>query len=113
MVKGTRIIGILVFVAGIVMLITVFFMALGMLKESRVAAFADLAKELPREAFVLLARVLFVFALGFLASSVAARGIQMFEASELADAPSQATSSRETLPKPEGPPSTTPATPEA
>jgi len=61
------------------MLIVVFFMALAMLNESRTAEFTDLAKQLPREGFVLLARVLFIFVLGFVASAVAARGIQLFE----------------------------------
>lgn len=77
--KGAKITGLLVFVAGVAMLIAVFVVALNMLNESRTTEITDLARQLPREGFVLLARVLFLFVLGFVASSVAARGIQMFE----------------------------------
>lgn len=77
--KGAKITGLLVFVAGVAMLIGVFVAALNMLNESRAMEITDLAAQLPREGFVLLARILFLFVLGFVASSVAARGIQMFE----------------------------------
>jgi hypothetical protein len=78
--KGAKVIGLLVFLAGVVMLGGVFFAALDMLHQSRSTEITDIAKQLPREGFVLLARVFFLFLLGYVASSVAARGIQLFEA---------------------------------
>jgi hypothetical protein len=70
----------LVFVVGVVMLGAVFFAALDMLHQSRATEITDIAKQLPREGFVLLARILFLFLLGYIASAVAARGIQLYEA---------------------------------
>ena len=77
--KGAKVTGLLVFVAGVGMLIAVFVAGLGMLNESRAVEITHLAQQLPREGFVLLARVLFLFVLAYIASSVAARGVQMFE----------------------------------
>jgi hypothetical protein len=78
--KGAKIVGLLVFVVGVVMLGAVFFAALDMLHQSRATEITDIAKQLPREGFVLLARILFLFLLGYIASAVAARGIQLYEA---------------------------------
>jgi uncharacterized membrane protein len=77
--KGAKITGLLVFVAGVAMLIAVFVVALNMLNHSQATQITDIARQLPSEGFGLLARVLFLFVLGYIASSVAARGIQMFE----------------------------------
>ena len=78
--KGAKVLGLLVFVAGVVMLGAVFVAALDMLRESRAIEITDIARQLPREGIVLLARVLFLFLLGYVSSSVAARGIQLYEA---------------------------------
>jgi predicted phage tail protein len=76
--KGAKTTGLLVFVAGAVMLVIVFFSAMGMLNATR-AASLDLNR-LPQEGIALLARIGFLFVMGYVASAIAGRGIHLFEA---------------------------------
>lgn len=76
--KGAKTTGLLVFVAGVVMLVIVFFSAMGMLNATR-AASLDLNR-LPQEGIALLARIGFLFVMGYTASAIAGRGIHLFEA---------------------------------
>lgn len=103
--KGAKVLGLLVFVAGVIMLGAVFVAALDMLRQSRATEITDIARQLPREGFVLLARVLFLFLLGYVSSAVAARGIQLYEArpseATVTDTASAAASTpRESAPEP-------------
>ncbi|HEY3414736.1 MAG TPA: hypothetical protein VGM51_16985 [Armatimonadota bacterium] len=76
--KSAKATGLLVFLAGAAMMIVVFSTAMHMLNDTR-AASMDI-KRLPQEGIVLLARIGFLFVLGYLASAVAGRGIHLFEA---------------------------------
>lgn len=76
--KSARATGLLVFLAGAAMMIVVFASAMHMLNATR-AATMDI-KLLPQEGVVLIARIGFLFVLGYLASAVAGRGIHLFEA---------------------------------
>lgn len=91
--KGAKVLGLVVFAAGVIMLGAVFVAALEMLRQSRATDITDIARQLPREAFVLLARVLFLFLLGYVSSAVAARGIQLYEAGPRDAAPDKAVTS--------------------
>jgi hypothetical protein len=75
---GARAIGLLTFLGGLVLLVLVFMAAFQMLQESQ-AAPGDL-QALPREIVILLIRVAMLFVMGYIGSSLAARGIQLFEA---------------------------------
>jgi hypothetical protein len=76
--KGAKATGLLVFLAGAVMMVIVFFSAMGMLNATR-AASLDLNR-LPQEGIVLLARIGLLFVMGYIASAIAGRGIHLFEA---------------------------------
>lgn len=76
--KGVKATGLTVFLAGAIMMVIVFTTALGMLNGTH-AASLDI-KRLPQEGIALLARIGFLFVMGYMASAVAGRGIHLFEA---------------------------------
>lgn len=86
--RSAKATGLLVFLAGIALMVVVFVAALDMLHGTRAAALD--VKRLPQEGIALLARIGFLFVLAFVASAVAGRGIRLFEAvrpSEPSEAP--------------------------
>jgi hypothetical protein len=76
--KSAKATGLLVFVAGVALMIVVFVSALDMLHGTHAAALDT--KKLPQEGMAIFARVCFLFVLGYIASAVAGRGIHLFEA---------------------------------
>lgn len=76
--RGAKATGLLVFVTGIILMVMVFSSALHMLGSTNAAAL-DI-KRLPQEGIALLARIGFLFLLGYIGSTVAGRGVNMFEA---------------------------------
>ncbi|HEY3268311.1 MAG TPA: hypothetical protein VGM37_15435 [Armatimonadota bacterium] len=76
--KGAKFTGLLVFIAGVALLVMVFMTAVHLFQATH-AATPDL-KKLPGEGYTLLARFALLFAMGYVASAIAGRGVQLFEA---------------------------------
>lgn len=81
--KSAKATGLLVFLAGIALMIVVFVAALDMLHGTQATALDT--KKLPQEGIALLARIGFLFVLAFVASTVASRGIHIFEVARRTD----------------------------
>lgn len=74
---GARVTGLLTFVAGLVLLVIVFFTALGIFNQSRTAP--SNLQLLPGELVILVSKVLMLFIMGYIGSAIANRGIQLYE----------------------------------